>query len=187
MQSASHLACDWWKQHPSFWRWLPSFTDGQESKCEDFWFSFSSCPFIVILAINREFLSRVHTLFFFPKQALFHTALFSSKIPQFSSLLWKVGHVEWSRWRYHPSWFLSGVFEEMRKKKNIHQGWETAFHLFILTSRNPDSRWTICSNLLCHCGRWLFVCLMSILPFLCTHRGTEQGSRWNRFPRHLCH
>ena len=127
-----------------------------------------------------------HTIFF-PKQALFHTALFSSKIPQFSSLLWKVGHVEWSRWRYHPSWFLSGVFEEMRKKKNVHQGWETAFHLFILTSRNPDSRWTICSNLLCHCGRWLFVCLTSILPFLCTHRGTEQCSRWNRLPRHLCH
>ena len=68
MQSASHLACDWWKQHPSFWRWLPSFIDGQESKCEDFWFSISSCPFIVILAINREFLSGVHTPFFSPSR-----------------------------------------------------------------------------------------------------------------------
>ena len=98
---------------------------------------------------------------------------------------------KWAKWNrvgggiiHHDSWVVS-----LRKwgKRNVHQGWETAFHLFILASRNPDWRWTICSNLLGHCGRWLFVCLMPILPFLRTHRGTEQCSRWNRLPRHLCH
>ena len=109
MQSASHLACDWWKQHPSFWRWLPGFIDGQESKCEDFWFSISSCPFIVILAINREFLSRVHTPFFSPSRHYSTLPSFQAKShnsPRCSE--------KWATWNgvggdiiHHDSWVVS--------------------------------------------------------------------------------
>lgn len=185
MQSASHLACDWWEQHPSFWRWLPSFIGRQESKCEDFWFSIYSCPFIVVLAINRISFQGPHTIFF-PKQALFYSALFSSKIPQFSSLLWKVGQVEWGRGRYHPSWFLSGVFEEMRKEE-CSSGLGDSISSLYTNLREPRFKMNYLFQPFMSLWQ-MAICLPNVNSALPPHRGgTEQCSRCNHLPRHLCH
>ena len=134
------------KQHPFFWRWLPSFIDRQESKCEDLILHQLMSIYSYLCNKQREFLSRVHTLLFSPSRHYSTLPSFQAKChnsPRCSE--------KWAMWNgvgggiiHHESWVVSlrkwgkrGMFTRAGRQHFISlywpQGTQTQDELFVLT------------------------------------------------------